>query len=307
MSFWRRWLDEPVPLVRLEIVRILLPLVVLGFMSQRIVHAEHWIGDAGFSVPDLGHDDYRQPLYVPPLPAWAVWTVVTTLIASGISSAVGFKTRASALVFAAMIAFVALADRLAAYSVSKLSPVIMTAVAVGSAGRFFSVDAYLKRRRGGKRWKAERPSGAVRFLQVLPVVLYMASGIAKARADWLHEPLVLWSQIHGSYQTWIAYGLARVIPAWMWTAMQGAVLSFEVSAPLLFALRRTRTFALVFGFTMHLMVALLFGPVVWFSLLMMTLLVAGYLPERFLPNPQAWPRRRKSERRSSSLSPMPER
>jgi hypothetical protein len=33
---------------------------------------------------------------------------------------------------------------------------------------------------------------------------------------------------------------------------------------------------------MHVMIGLLFGPVVWFALLMMALLVAGYLPEPWL-------------------------
>lgn len=284
-------LDAPVPLVRLEIVRIVVPLVALAFMSPGIAHATHWIGDDGFRVPDLG-GDWRQPLFVPPLPAWATWTVVVTLVASGIATSIGLRTRASAFVFAATLAFVALSDRLAAYSVSKLSPVIILAVAVGPAGRLLGVDAYLKWRRDGKRWKSERPCGSVRFLQLLPVVLYTASGIAKARGDWLHEPLVLFSQLHGNYQTWTAYALARAIPAWLWTALQGAVLAFELSAPLLFALPRTRSYALSFGLVMHAMIALMFGPVVWFSLLMSTLLVAGYLPERWLTIPRWWPHAR---------------
>jgi uncharacterized membrane protein YphA (DoxX/SURF4 family) len=284
-SVYRRivyWLDEPVPLVRLEIVRIAMPLVVLGFMAARISHATEWIGQAGFHVPDLGKDDWRQPLYVPPLPDWAAWGVAGTMVVSGIFCTLGFKTRVSAFVFAATIAFGALADRLSAYSVSKLAPVIMLAVAVGPSGRLLSVDSYLKRRRTGKRWKATHPCGSLRFLQLFPLVLYMASGIAKMREDWLHEPLVLWSQIHGNYQTWIAYDLARVIPSWLWTVMQGAVLFFEVTAPVLFALPRTRPFALVFALTMHAMIGLMFGPVVWFALLMITLLVAGYAPDRYV-------------------------
>ena len=278
----RYWLEEPVPLVRLEVVRIAMPLVVLGFMWARFTHATDWIGGAGFRVPDLGTDDWRQPLYVPPLPDWAAWGVAVAMVASGISCSLGFKSRASALVFALTVGFGALADRLAAYSVSKLSPVIMLAVALGPAGRFLSVDAYLKRRSGGKKWKAVRACGSIRFLQLLPVVLYMASGIAKMRGDWLHEPLVLWSQIHGNYQTWIAYELARLTPRWMWTAMQGCVLFFEVTAPLLFAFARTRRYALVFGLGMHVMIGLMFGPVVWFALLMITLLLAGYLPSSSL-------------------------
>ncbi|MBE7448336.1 MAG: hypothetical protein HS111_05465 [Kofleriaceae bacterium] len=42
-------------------MRIAVPLAILGFMSSRIVHADHWIGDAGFIVPDLG-GDWRQPV-----------------------------------------------------------------------------------------------------------------------------------------------------------------------------------------------------------------------------------------------------
>ncbi len=276
------WLEDPVPLVRLEVVRILVPLVTLGFMWARVTHAGHWLGDAGFRVPDLGKPDWRQPLFIPALPSWAAWTVAVTMVVSGIACSVGYRTRASALVFAATLFFGALSDRLGAYSVSKLTPVIMVAVAAGPCGRLLSVDAFLKRRRGGKRWKTEIPSGSIRFLQLLPVVLYMASGIAKARADWLHEPLVLFSQIHGSYQTPVAYALARALPRWSWTAMQGTVLFFETCAPLLFGLRRTRPYALGFGLAMHAMIALMFGPVVWFALLMMTLLVAGYFPEAWL-------------------------
>jgi hypothetical protein len=276
------WLADPVPLARLELARVLVPLVVLGFMASRLAHVTYWIGDAGFRVPDLGHDDWRQPLFVPALPPWAAWGVAVTMVASGLSCSLGLRTRASALVFAATLAFVALSDRLEAYSVSKLSPVIMLVIGLGDAGRLMSVDAWLKRRRGGKRWKRERASGSVRFLQLLPVLLYMASGIAKVRGDWLHDPLVLWSQIHGSYQTPIAYALARAFPSWLWTLLQAVVLVFELTAPLTFALPRTRPWALVFGLGMHAMIGLMFGPVIWFSLLMMTLLAAGYLPERLL-------------------------
>lgn len=300
------WLEEPVPLARLALVRILIPLVALGFMSARIAHADHWLGDAGFRVPDLGHH-WAQPLYVPPLPSWAAWAVAWTMLASGLATSLGFKTRASALVFAATLVFGALSDRLAAYSVSKLSPVLVLAIAAGPADRVLSVDAWLKRRRTGKIWKTERACGSIRFLQVLPITMYMASGIAKARADWLKEPLVLYSQIHGSYQTWIAYALACAIPAWLWTALQGMVLTFEATAPLTFAWKKTRPYVLVFGLGMHTMIALMFGPVVWFSLLMITLLAAGWLPERYFAFMNPGARDRRDDRSSTSPRRSPSR
>jgi uncharacterized membrane protein YphA (DoxX/SURF4 family) len=275
----QEWLDEPVPVLRIEIVRIGAPIAVLGFMSTRIAHADEWIGGAGFRVPDLG-GDWRQPLYIPALPSWAAWAVAAAMVVSGLACCLGVKTRASALVFASTLAFVALSDRLASYTETKLSPVVMLAVACSPAGARLGVEAWWKRRKSGKSPKKLRPSGAVRFIQLLVVVIYSASGIAKARGDWLKVPLVLWSHVHDSYQTSVAFALASFLPGWTWTLLQGVVLAFELLAPLWFGLSRTRTWAVFFGLSMHAMIGLMFGPVRWLSLTMMTLLAAGYLPER---------------------------
>ena len=73
-AFWR-WLDEPQPVLRLELVRIVAPLAILGFMSTRIAHADEWIGDGGFHVPDVGGSAWQQPLYIPALPSSIAWIV----------------------------------------------------------------------------------------------------------------------------------------------------------------------------------------------------------------------------------------
>lgn len=275
------WLEEPLPVLRLEIVRIAAPLAVLGFMSGRLAHADEWIGDAGFRVPDLG-GDWRQPIFVPSLPSSLAWAVAGVMVVSGIACSIGLRSRTSAAAFAATLAFVAVSDRLAAFTVSKLSPAVMLAVAAGPAGTRLGLDAWLARRRGGARPEKTRAMGSVRFLQVLVVTIYSASGIAKARGDWLSVPLVLWSHLHDSYQTGLSFALASVLPGWSWTLMQGLVLAFEALAPLWFGMSRTRNVAFVFGLGMHTMIGLCFGPVIWFALLMMTLLVGGYVPERLL-------------------------
>jgi uncharacterized membrane protein YphA (DoxX/SURF4 family) len=280
VQMWE-WIDRPVSVLRIEIVRIFTPLFILGFMSGRLAHADEWIGDAGFRVPDL-EGDPRQPLYIPPLPSWAAWSIAGMMVASGLSVALGFRTRKAAVVFASTLAFVALSDRLAAFTVSKLSPVLMIAVASGPAGARLGIDAWWKRRRGGKRPKKRRPVGAVRFVQVLMPVFYNASGLAKAFGDWLKVPHLLWTHLHDSYQTALTFALASVTPGWVWNILQGLVVTFELFAPVWFGLDRTRTYALVFGLGMHAMIGLLFGPVIWFSLLMMALLIAAYLPERGL-------------------------
>jgi uncharacterized membrane protein YphA (DoxX/SURF4 family) len=275
------WLEEPVPVLRVEIVRIIAPLAILGFMSGRLAHADEWLGNAGFRVPDLG-GDWRQPIYVPALPSGLAWGMAAAMVVSGLACALGYKTRTSALVFAATLAFVALSDRLAAFTVSKMSPAVMLGVAACPAGTRLGLDARLRALAGVEAPDAARPLGGMRFLQLLPVTIYSASGIAKAHGDWLSTPLVLWSHLHDSYQTGLSYALASSLPGWSWTLMQGLVLAFELFAPLWFGWARTRPYALVFGLGMHAMIGLCFGPVLWFALLMMALILGGYLPDRWL-------------------------
>jgi uncharacterized membrane protein YphA (DoxX/SURF4 family) len=278
-----RWLSTPQPVLRLEIFRIGAPLAILGFMASRIAHADEWLGDAGFRVPDLGVSDYRQPLFIPTLPEWAAWLVAIVLIVSGLATAAGVRARKAAIVFAAATAFVALSDRLAAFSVSKLAPMVGIALALSPCGTRLGVDAWLERRRHPKApLVTEVSSGTVRFLQVLLPVIYSASGIAKLRGDWLSHSHVLWTHLHDTYQTSFTVFLANTLPSGAWTIFQSLTLVFEVFAPLWFAIPKTRTFGLVLGVGMHTMIGLMFGPVRYFAMLMSTMLIAAYAPEDLL-------------------------
>jgi hypothetical protein len=272
-----RWLRQPA--WRLEIIRILAPLAVLGFMSGRMLHADEWLGEEGFRVPDLGGADWRQPFYIPPLPDWACWVVAMTLAASCAAVAIGLAARPAAVACATLLVFVALADRLAAFTVSKLSPAIMLALALSPCGRRYGLNAWLRRRRG-RTLLGTDPTAGVAFFQLLLPVLYSASGIAKLRGDWLSNPFVLWTLVHDSYQTPFSWALASNLPTFAWTILQAGTLILEVGAPLWFALRRTRALAFYASVTMHVTIGLMFGPVKWFALLMISLLLGAYLPER---------------------------
>jgi uncharacterized membrane protein YphA (DoxX/SURF4 family) len=281
LALVERVLFAPRAIERLAAVRILAPLAILGFMSSRIAHADDWLSEAGFHVPALS--GWQQPVSLPALPVWLAWSVGAAIAVSGALTAIGAITRWSSAVFAALLAYVALADRLAAFTVSKLAPVIALALCLSPSGARYSVDAWRRHRRDPKAPRPARVSGGcVSFFQILLPVFYVSSGWCKASHDWLSEPHVLWTHLHDSYQTSVSWLLANHVPAWMWTAFQGAVLAFECGAPLWFALRPTRPYAFAFGVGMHLMIGLMFGPVIWFSLLMISLLVASYAPERWL-------------------------
>ena len=197
---------------------------------------------------------------------WAAWSVGAALVIAGLLTAAGAVTRWSSAAFAALLAYVALADRLSAFTVSKLAPVIALALCLSPSGARYSVDAWRRARRDPAAPRPELVSGGcVSFFQFLLPVFYFASGVAKAKGDWLKHPFVLWTQLHDSYQTPVSWLLANQLPPWMWTVSQGLVLAFEVGAPLWFGLRWTRPFALVFGLGMHLMIGLMFWPVRWFA------------------------------------------
>jgi hypothetical protein len=270
---WQRFV-APQPLARLELLRIILPLAILGFLSSRIVHVDDWIGTAGFHIPDLGRGDDRQPIYLAPLAPFAARALCGVLVASGLALSAGAFARVAAPVFALTLAWVTLIDRMAAFTVSKLGVVLALALAASPVGSRWAVDA----------WRRHRPpatlvsAGYVRGFQLLVVCFYLASGVCKARGDWLSRGDVIWSQMHDSYQTVIAYEMGRLMPAWSWGVFQATTLAYEALAPLWFGLRPTRPFALAYGVTMHLMIGLMFGPLLWFSLLMIGLLVAGFAP-----------------------------
>jgi len=285
VTWWSRlvaWVDTPQPIERLALARIVLPLVLLSFQASRLVHADHWLTAIGFRVPYLGGHDWRQPLYLPALPPWLAWTIAAVTVVAGLFLSAGFLTRASAGLFSALLAYLALADRLEAFTVSKLGPMLALALCLSPSGARYGLDAWLRRRRNPA---APVPThvrgGVIRFFQVFLCAMYSGAGIAKLRGDWLGGD-VLWSHLHDNYQTWISWALGRAVPGWGWQGLQYVSLTFETLAPIWFALRWTRPYAVIAGLGMHALIGLMFGPVIWFAMLMSTLLLAGYLPERWL-------------------------
>jgi hypothetical protein len=279
LSAWR----APERILRLELIRFMAPLAILGFMSGRLAHADEWLGAAGFRVPELDAADWRQPLYIPTLPGSTPWFLAALMVASGLALAVGFRVRVASLTFAATLAFVALSDRLAAFTVSKMAPAIALALFFSPAGARYGVDAFLEARKTPRLPRVEEmSSGSFRFLQSLLLVLYASTGACKAKNEWFKTPFVLWTHVHDSYQTTFSWAIANATPVPVWILLQYVVLALELLAPLWFLWKKTRPYALVIALGMHAMIGLMFGPVKWFALLMISLLLGSFLPERVI-------------------------
>lgn len=271
----------PKPIVRLALVRLLAPLALVGFLFRRAIHATDWLSTSGFRVPSE-LVDWRQPLPLPALPEWAAWLVAMALVISGLMLAAGAFTRWSGLAFAALAAYVGLADRLSAFTLTKVAPMIGLALALTPSGARLSVDEWRARRRGQKKLPTKVSGGCVSFFQVFLGVFYFTSALEKMHGSWLGNWYVLWTHLHDSYQTHISYWIAELTPSWVWPPLQLTVLIYEAGAALLYSIKWTRTPMLIYGLAMHLMIGLLFGPVIFFSWFMMSLLVGVFAPMTWL-------------------------
>ena len=110
----------------------------------------------------------------------------------------------------------------------------------------------------------------LRVIQCMLFLQYFAAGLAKADGDWLKYDDVLWSQVQGVYRTNLAALALRHLPKWAWTAQQHVSLAFELTAPLLFTIRRLRPVAFVVGIGFQLMIALVMKDLIFFSAQMWT-------------------------------------
>jgi hypothetical protein len=275
-------LFAPQPIVRLAVLRIGIAVALLVFVATRVIYPDDWLSSDGFRIPPLD-GDYHQVVYLSPLSPFTARVFCALVVVAGLATAAGFYTRWSAALLAVLLGYAAISDRGAAFTVLKIGPVLLVALALSPAGEVWSVDAWRRKRRDASYVPPALVSGGcVRFFQIFLAVFYLASGIAKARGDWVHNPYVLWSHLHDSYQTPVSWFFANHLPSFAWSVMQYSTLAFELGAPLWFVLPWTRTVAAAYGVAMHALIGMMFGPLAGFSLLMMTLLVGSFAPATLL-------------------------
>ncbi len=274
---WKRIFFAPQPVERLAFFRIGIPLAVLGFLMLRLIHADTWLGSNGFWVPRIEGRDWRQPFYLPPMPVWLSWVFAAVTILSALAAAAGYRTRTALITFLACLVYASLADRMEAFTVNKLGTALITGLVFTPCGAAYGWDAWRAARRG-QRLPDRVTWGNVRYFQCLLVILYCLSGISKLQGDWLTYPYVLWTHMQDSYQTFLTPWVANHIPTAAWPWLSKGVLTLETLAPLWFSWPKTRMPALIAALGMHAFIGLCFGPVLWFALLMMALVLGSFAP-----------------------------
>ncbi|BAM04125.1 HTTM domain-containing protein [Phycisphaera mikurensis] len=146
---------------------------------------------------------------------------------------------------------------------------ILAALAFSRCGAAWSVDAWLRRRRGGQ---PAAPSGEHRwpliFAQVVLSCVFFAAGWAKLRNGGLawvfsdHMSTVLIKQQYNS-DPWVNWGLHVAARPWLASVMAASTLLIELAYPLALASRRVRWIVVPGMAAAQVGIRALMGPAFW--------------------------------------------
>lgn len=261
--FGEFWVGER-SLCRFRLFEIFFSIAFLIYMSRNLLAADEWLTDSGFH-PSVaaGRAGVTGPL--PTLPGWMVPLFALAIIGSVAGAVLAPRWRRLWFAWLTVLAWYARGvDPASAFALNKIFVV----------GFFFIALSP-----GYDRASFRGSVAGMRAFQLFFVTLYFATGLPKAMGgDWLAHPDVVWSHAQGHYRTPLAAWMLRNLPLWGWAAIQYAVLTFELGAPLWLTWRRTRPYAMIFGLGFHLGIALMMKAVWVFSLQMAAFYVL-FIPE----------------------------
>lgn len=259
---WSFFMD-PMPRIRLSAFRIAMGLAGGLYLGFRFCYAQEWLTGRGFH---LGHEAIGfYPQSFPLLPEQGVVVFQIVMALTFLCFIAGWAVRWSGLALLAGVIYVTYADPLAAFSPNKILIVSLAVITLGEWLRY-----PVSGPEGAKSYIYAWP---VRVLQITFLVhLFCAGWVKIVFGEWYQEPLVMWSQIQGTYRTEFAAFLLRHLPLRMWGAIQDGGLVYELVAPFLFLIPRTRTFAIVSTIVFQLSIAVLMAYLIFFNLIMLSFL-----------------------------------
>ncbi len=265
LDFWFEAIDP----VRLDTFRVLFSIVLLLYLAVRLLHPYEWLTSFGFHYTAETRliDD---PMPWPLLPSFLVPPFVALLVASNICLIVGWRVRFFLWVVLAMVVYIQYVDGLRISTPNKLCIVGFAVLAVAPPRS--------RPEAGGALLQSAWP---VRVLQATLLIQYLTAGTCKVVfGDWFLHSDVLWSHVQGVHRTDIAAFLLRNLPKEAWSFMMYSALAFEILAPVLFAIRRTRLLACVWGFGFHMLVAATMTNLIYFGLQITSFYVLFLEPEQ---------------------------
>jgi hypothetical protein len=117
-------------------------------------------------------------------------------------------------------------------------------------------------------------------LQTTIIIHLFTAGWSKVVfGEWLVNPYVLWTQMHGTFRTEFAAFLLNHLPLKIWAFFQLFSLMFELLAPVLFLKKNFHWIAFLWGGAFQIMIALTMGHLIYFNLIILSFFVLFITPE----------------------------
>ena len=263
------FLFQPAHIAPLATFRVLFGAVMFAGMVRFMVKG--WVYD--LYIKPTFYFTYYGFEWVKPLGEVGMYALFTAVALSAFLVMIGLLYRVASVGFFLGFTYIELIDKTNYLNHYYFITLISFLMALLPAGRYFSVDAWLRpaiRRTHVPRWM-------VGALQLQLAMVYFFAGVAKLNYDWLFRamPLRIWLPPHTGLpligplmdDAWVAY-------AFSWF---GAV--YDLFIVFLLTDRRTRLFAYGMVLAFHLMTAWLF-PIGMFPYVMI-LLTLVFFPETF--------------------------
>ena len=241
----------------MRVFEILFTISFLAWMGRCFLTWEEWLTADGFHLTkeELNSIGYPDPW--PLLERWQVPLFALAIFGSGALLIFNVWRRCALILIFLCALYAQRVDYVAASTLNKTYVAVYALMALApgmvrelATGRLVQSAALL------------------RVIQCTLILQYCAAGLAKVEGAWLKYDDVLWNEMQGVYRTTFAAFALRHLPKWAWAVQQHVSLAFELTAPLLFTIRRLRPVAIVVGMGFHLMIALMMKDLIFFSLQM---------------------------------------
>lgn len=274
--------------VGLALVRILLPLVVLIPTLHRVFRVREFYSTDGAPTPIWNSYGQIDLLPVPNAPVAA--GLYAVLIATLVTSSIGWRTRTSLLIAAVLNAYFGMLDTIS--TMTKYTVVathVLMLLSLSGSGQIWSMDRWLAVRRG-QPWSELASDWPRRLIQILIGVVYLGAAITKMHtpAFFTGDQLRFWMLTNINS----ANPLGEVLALYPGMILVTAYITIVWEILFLFVCWQGigRTIMLLLGVMFHVMTMLTLGlfvfPFIYFVLYLCWYEVADH--ERWTARWQAW-------------------
>ncbi|MBE7497461.1 MAG: hypothetical protein HS117_21150 [Verrucomicrobiaceae bacterium] len=227
------------------------------YLTARFLHVEEWLTEAGFHyTPDNYSRGEGPPL--PLLPLWAAQLLAVVFYGTVAAFMLGWQRRVMLWLLLGIAWYITYADTAGAAALNRVYIIVLAVLATAPGP---------VRTTGGEMLQTVAP---VRILQAFVCIFYLGAGVSKAwHGVWLSHSDAVWHNIQGAYRTDFAAWCLNYLPMWVFAIMHWSALIFELGAPVLLSVRRLRIIGVPVGLMLHLLIAMMFTTIIWFSLQMM--------------------------------------